>query len=37
MDRMRGYWLCQVAGWSLFHGLQLSVHTENWAPGEIQT
>ncbi|MCS3665264.1 LytS/YehU family sensor histidine kinase [Salinibacter ruber] len=37
MDRTRAYWLCQVAGWSLFHGLQLSVHTENWAPGEIQT
>jgi len=25
MDRMRAYWLCQIAGWSLFHGLQLSV------------
>ena len=37
MDRTRAYWLCQIAGWSLFHGLQLSVHTENWAPGEIQT
>lgn len=37
MDRTRAYWLCQIAGWSLFSGITLGIHPENWAPGEIQT
>ena len=37
MHRTRAYWLCQIAGWTLFFGLQMSLGPENWASGEVQT
>lgn len=37
MTRTRAYWLCQVAGWSLLGGIDLFIHSENWAPGEVHT
>ncbi|WP_233993872.1 sensor histidine kinase [Salinibacter altiplanensis] len=37
MSRAQAYWLCQIAGWSIFFGIQMSVRPENWASGETQT
>ena len=37
MDRTRAYWLCQVAGWTLFFGIQMSLSPDNWASGEVRT
>lgn len=37
MTRTQAYWLCQLAGWTLFCAAELVVHPENWAGGEVQT